>query len=151
MATVIWTRFLPRQFDYPRFIQLYRRRCAVLGVDPASGASSYDLARLGAEQRKAAYEVDGWWRDYALWTNSAPYRSSTEENALRNVFDEAFTYAQQLVEAQRRAQQELAERWTRQEKAESLRELLARRGRRLTWVSLDDEASISVIVSLGEG
>lgn len=139
-------------FDYPTFRHQFRQRAVLLGIDPVAGATSYDIARIRADQRRAAHVDDHWWRDYALWTDSAPHRSDTEEQALYLVFREAFTWVGRLVAGQTRQRDRLQRKWRDQDATTSLRELLARRGDRLVWIdALDGSATSAVVPVLAEG
>lgn len=139
---------MTRTFDYPAFLAQYRRRCARLGIDSAAGATSYDLARIRADARKAAHIPDYWWRDYALWTDSAPHRSETEEEALARVFRQAFSHVTQLVAGQQRQREALQERWKHQSKNLSLRELLAGRGEKLVWIDAPDGSGATSVITV---
>src|SRR4051812_42429678 len=79
-----------RPFDYDEFVHDFRDACAQYGIDPALGATEYQVVHVIAETRRRAYQPGGWWMQHDLWLNSAPYRSDTEQEAIWNVFLQAY-------------------------------------------------------------
>jgi hypothetical protein len=105
-----------RRFNYDEFVRGWRAACTRRGIDPAEGATSYQVATLVAERRKAAAKQhcaqDRWWQKHTFWFCCPPYHSDTEADALWQVFVQAYAilgkrvaYAARL----RRAEMALAE------------------------------------------
>ncbi|MFN8451026.1 MAG: hypothetical protein U0521_21225 [Anaerolineae bacterium] len=81
---------LKPDFNYDTFVGEYRAACAERGIDPTRGATGYQVVHVTAERRRTAYCDDGWWRRHDLWLNSPPYHSDTEQQALWNLFAQAY-------------------------------------------------------------
>jgi hypothetical protein len=89
---------LTRQFDYEDYRKQFRAACARRGIDPLYGASGYQVANLRAEQRRAEWKAAqqrgwgqvAWWQKHELWLNCPPYRSETEQEAIWQVFRQAY-------------------------------------------------------------
>lgn len=113
------------RFDYDDFVARFRAACAAYGIDPARGASGYQVVHVRAARQRAAAEAanraDRWWEQSDLWLSCPPYRSETEAEAIWNVFSEAYgLMAQAVARAARLRRAQLA-----------LRELHDRRGRQV--------------------
>lgn len=78
-------------FDYDSFVDEYRAACAERGIDPARGATGYQVVHVTAEQRKRAQQADCWWQRHDLWLNAPPYHSETEHEAIWSLFTQAYT------------------------------------------------------------
>ncbi len=79
-----------RRFDYDEFVGDFRAACAHYGIDPARGANGYQVVHVIAETRRAAVQPSAWWMRHDLWLNSAPDRSDTEQEAIWNIFLQAY-------------------------------------------------------------
>ena len=91
-----------RNFHYDDYLRDFRAACAQRGIDPIQGASGYQVVHLTAEQRRAARPLDRWWQRHELWTDCPPYRSETEEEALWQMFSEAYLLTvRRVVQAKR--------------------------------------------------
>ena len=89
-------------FNYDEFIKNYRLACARRGIDPAQGASVYQVVHISAEQRRKAWQASRWWKRHELWLNCPPYRSEAEQQAIWNLFVEAYgTTASRIAQAVR--------------------------------------------------
>lgn len=92
-----------RSFDYDEFLRGFRAACARRGIDPANGSTSYQVVHVAAEARRAAWQANRWWShhqwwtNHELWLNSAPYRSETEQEAIWNIFQQAYGIMARLV------------------------------------------------------
>ncbi|HVU11761.1 MAG TPA: hypothetical protein VHD90_10795 [Phototrophicaceae bacterium] len=75
-------------FDYDAFVQGYRTACAARGIDPAQGATGYQVVHVVTEGRHG--HTDRWWQRHTLWLNCPPYVSDTEREAIWNVFSETY-------------------------------------------------------------
>lgn len=101
-----------KRFDYDDFVQRFRAACARHGIDPAEGATGYQIVnmvvddrrdRLRERLRKALHrrqmiQSDAetkWWQHPDLWLNCPPYRSETEQQAVWNTFTQAYERAGQ--------------------------------------------------------
>ncbi len=76
-------------FDYDAFMRAYRAACAARGIDPERGASGYQVVHVITE-RKAKRQADRWWQRHERWLSCPPYRSDTEQEAIWNVFTQAY-------------------------------------------------------------
>jgi hypothetical protein len=108
-------------FDYDRFVGQYRAACARRGIDPAHGATGYQVVHVTAEQRRTARQPDRWWQQHEFWLNCPPYHSDTEQDAIWSLFAQSYavmaarlTQAVRLYRAQRAAQLSLRELHRRQ-------------------------------------
>lgn len=93
-----------RRFDYDEFVEDFRVACARHGIDPARGASEYQVVHVVTEARRAAWQPERWrwWHEQDLWLNCEPYRSETEQEAIWNVFLQAYgLMARRIVQAVR--------------------------------------------------
>jgi hypothetical protein len=97
-----------REFDYDEFLREFRAVCARRGIDPVRGATAYQVVHVVADARRAAYPANRrgaqqgwahrlWWTNHELWLNSAPYRSETEQEAIWNIFQQAYVIMARLV------------------------------------------------------
>lgn len=95
-------------FDYDSFVGEYRAACAERGIDPARGATGYQVVHVTAEQRRTACQPDRWWERHDLWLNCPPYHSDTEQQAVWNLFTQAYVQvAIRLARALRRRQMQV--------------------------------------------
>ena len=91
-----------RPFNYDEFMMRYRIACEQRGIDPVVGANGYQVVHITAEQRRRSWHPSRWWRQHELWLNCPPYRSETEQEALWQVFVEAYgATARRFVQALR--------------------------------------------------
>jgi len=79
-----------RLFDYDQTLREFRRACAQHGIDPLEGASGYQVVHVIAERHEREWQPDRWWQRHEIWTDCPPYRSSTEADAIWNLFREAY-------------------------------------------------------------
>ncbi len=83
-----------RGFNYDEFVRGFRAACAQQGIDPARGATGYQVVNVVVDRRRAARRQrrsaqQHWWQNPGLWLNCPPYRSETEQQAVWNLFTEA--------------------------------------------------------------
>ena len=78
------------RFDYDAFVQGYRASCAARGIDPAQGATGYQVVHVVTEQKRKRWRAERWWQRHTLWLNCPPYASETEREAIWNVFVETY-------------------------------------------------------------
>ena len=86
---------LTLKFNYDEFVRGFRAACERQGIDPAQGATGYQVVNTVVDQRRArrrslrgAAALDAWWCNPDLWLNCPPYRSETEQQAVWNLFTE---------------------------------------------------------------
>jgi hypothetical protein len=102
---------LKPSFDYDSFVGEYRAACAERGIDPARGATGYQVVHVTAERRRTARQADRWWQRHELWLNCPPYHSDTEQEAVWNLFMQAYVLmAIRLARAVRLRRREMARR-----------------------------------------
>ena len=80
------------QFDYGEFVRRFRVVCARSGIDPLTGATSFQVVHLMAEQptNRLKYKPNRWWLQHDLWLDSQPQHSEVEEEAIWNLFIEGY-------------------------------------------------------------
>lgn len=108
-------------FDYDRFVGQYRAACAERGIDPAQGATEYQVVHVTAERRRRSYQPDRWWDQHEFWLDCPPYRSETEADAIWNLFTQSYAqmaarlaHAVRLYRAQMASQMALRDLHRRQ-------------------------------------
>ena len=100
---------LALRFDYDDYVRGFRAACARHGIDPAQGATGYQVVHIAAERRRADWTPSRWWQQHEFWTDCPPYRSETEQDALWQVFSEAYLLTiRRVVRARRLRRAELA-------------------------------------------
>lgn len=60
------------------------------GIDPVEGATSYQVANLRAERRKAEPRSLWWAEDDLMWAYAPPYISEVEEAVFFSMFEQAY-------------------------------------------------------------
>ncbi len=84
---------LTQKFNYDEFVRGFRAACERRGVDPARGATGYQVVNAVVDRRRAVRKWSRlpqrhWWQNPDLWLNCPPYRSETEQQAVWNLFTE---------------------------------------------------------------
>lgn len=84
----------------------FREACQRRGVDPHTGATSYQVALYKAEQAKAKARrhASHWWAYPWLWRDPGYAHSSAEQVVLQSIFIQAL-HARIEREARRAARQ----------------------------------------------
>lgn len=90
----------PRKFDESAYRAAFRARAAALGIDPAVGATSYQVAAVKAEieiaKQRSARDRD-WWLNASLWEDVGKMDSTTEREALQNIMSACRSLPRDLV------------------------------------------------------
>ena len=81
------TSGLTQKFNYDEFVRGFRAACERRGVDPARGATGYQVVNAVVDRRRAVRKWSRlpqrhWWQNPDLWLNCPPYRSETEQQAV---------------------------------------------------------------------
>lgn len=141
-----------KSFDAAAFKQQFRAAAAARGIDPAVGATGYQLANRFADEHKQAAKDTGWWRKRAFWDNAGLAHSTTEEEALRSIRAQCDPSAGQLDVLEQWGVALLREVFSelRRERQDGvpLRELHRRRGVKVEWVDVGAGAPVAVEVEI---
>jgi hypothetical protein len=83
-------------------VEGYRSACAARGIDPAEGATGYQVVHVLAERQRRRWEAQGrseqrWWMRHELWFDCEPYRSETEADAIWRLFAQAYDLTAQVL------------------------------------------------------
>lgn len=75
-----------RRFNYDEFLSGFRAACARWGVDPETGATSYQVIHIRVDLARAAHQPDLWWQRHEIWQGSLLHRNALEEGVIWDLF-----------------------------------------------------------------
>jgi hypothetical protein len=71
-------------------VRRFRVVCARRGIDPLTGATSFQVVHYMADQQAARLKPKRWWLQHDFWLDSQPQHSEVEEEAIWNLFIEGY-------------------------------------------------------------